>query len=529
MEVSKEYISQLLGIIEEQKGINNKLLKIIQEQDLEIKRLKKEVNKYKTGYENLLIQVKELQVKVLEIDNLKAENKALKLENQKLKLENKKLREELGKNSNNSSKAPSSNKLGFRHRNKNKKSKKKVGGQEGHKGHNLKKEELADEEITHVANSCPKCGTDLSKVEIKKIIERYRQEIDILTKKLVINHRLGVKLCPNCGAEILGDYPKHISKSVQYGNRLKAFSSYLSSYQLIPYNRLKILFDDLFSINIGAGSLYNFNKEMADKSEYLLEYIKKLLQESNLIHADETGLYCKGKLHYGYVFSNKNLTYFDINKSRSQKALDEIGILTNYTENLVTDFYAMYRKYPNLTNYFCNAHLLRELTFIYEIDGKYWAKRLIDVLINLKNLNKEDKDYHSKKKRYLKLFDKIIDDNLKIEIRLQENNKKTKDKKSRGKVPQTKSKNILDRLKKYKDGYLGFVLDDDIPFTNNQAERDFRFIKVQQKISGTFRSFEGAKNFLKTSSIISTIKKQNLSVLDSLNNILLQNNIPLKS
>ena len=318
MEVSKEYISQLLGIIEEQKNVNNKLLRIIQKQDLEIKSLKKEVNKYKTAYETLVLEIKELRIKVLELDNLKAENKALKLENQKLKLEIKKLKEELSKNSNNSSKPPSSNKLGSRHRNKNKKSKKKVGGQKGHKGNNLKKEEISDERVIHSAKKCPKCGTDLSKVEIKKIIEEYRQEIDILTKKLVRNHHLGVKKCPNCGAEILGNYPKYLSKSVQYGTILKAFSSYLSSYQLIPYNRLKILFEDLFSMNIGTGSLYNFNKEMADKSEYLLKSIKELLPKGNLIHADETGLYCKSKLHYGYVFSNKNLTYFDINLKTRQ-------------------------------------------------------------------------------------------------------------------------------------------------------------------------------------------------------------------
>jgi len=530
MEVSKEYISKLLGIIEEQKRINSDLVRIIQKQDLEIKQLKKESEKYRIAYESLLIEVKELRIKVLEIDNLKAENKALKAENRKLKLEIKKLKEELGKDSHNSSKPPSSNKFGNRHRNRNKKpkNKKKVGGQTGHKGNNLKKEAQADKKVIHVANKCSKCGYDLSKVKIKMIIEEYRQEIDILAKRLVKNHHLGIKECPNCGIELSGNYPKYLSKSVQYGNNLKAFSSYLSSYQLIPYNRLKILLNDLFSINISIGTLYNINKEMAGKSEYLLENIKKILQESKLMHADETGLYCKGKLHYAYVFSNNNLSYFDINKSRSKKALDEIGILTNYRGELVTDFYAMYRMFPNLTNYFCNAHLLRELTFIYEMDNKYWSKSLIDILVKLNNLDKKEANYKYKKENYLKQFDNIIENNLEIETRLQENNKKTKDKKSRGKVAQTKSKNILDRLKKYRKAYLGFVLNDNIPFTNNQAERDFRFIKVQQKISGTFRSIEGAKNFLKTSSIVSTIRKQNLNVLDSLNDILLQKTISLE-
>ena len=167
MEVSKEYISKLLGIIEEQKRINSDLVRIIQKQDLEIKQLKKESEKYRIAYESLLIEVKELRIKVLEIDNLKAENKALKAENRKLKLEIKKLKEELGKDSHNSSKPPSSNKFGNRHRNRNKKpkNKKKVGGQTGHKGNNLKKEAQADKKVIHVANKCSKCGYDLSEVE----------------------------------------------------------------------------------------------------------------------------------------------------------------------------------------------------------------------------------------------------------------------------------------------------------------------------------------------------------------------------
>jgi transposase len=251
--------------------------------------------------------------------------------------------------------------------------------------------------------------------------------------------------------------------------------------------------------------------------------------KSDLIHADETGLYCENGRYWCFVFSNTKFTYLDINKSRSKKALDEIGILNNYTGNLETDFYAMYRKYPDIKNYFCNAHLLRELTFIHEIEGKYWGKRFMNTLLKLKSLDRTQNNFISQRDDLISSLKTIIKYNLEIETRLQEENLRNLEeervkkrlKKKIGKKAQTPANNLLNRLNKYLDGYLGFTYNIVIPFTNNQGERDLRFIKVQQKISGTFRTLNGAKNFLKRASLISTFKKQKLNVLESLQDLLL--------
>lgn len=214
---------------------------------------------------------------------------------------------------------------------------------------------------------------------------------------------------------------------------------------------------------------------------------------------------------------------------RLSKVFAELFKVKLSAGNLVTDFYAMYRKYPNIRNYFCNAHLLRELTYIHEIEGKYWAKRFMNTLIKLKNLDRTQNNFISQRNDLVSSLKLIIKNNLEIETRLQEENLRNLEeerlrkrlKKKKGKRAQTPAKNLLDRLDKYIDGYLRFAYDIRIPFTNNRGERDLRFVKVQQKISGTFRTLDGAKNFLKRASVISTFKKQKLNVLESLQDLLL--------
>jgi len=529
MEVSKDYLSKLLGIIEEQKGVIQAQARIIEEQRLEIIKLKVHIKKQDDIISKLISEVTDLRIKVLEINDLKAENKELKRENKELKAEIKKLKGENSKDSNNSSKPPSSNKFGSRHRNNKKKSNRKVGGQAKHKGNNLNRSETSDADIIHSPDYCINCGIDLSKTDLSGYQEKYRQEIDIVVQKYIKNHHLGYKVCPKCGKVIYGKYPSHIKSNLQYGTTLRSFSSYLSTVQLIPYHRLSKLFDDLFNIPLSSASIYNFNTKVSNNIENTLEDIKSNILRSDLIHADETGLYCNNKRYWGYVFSNKSFTYLDFNKSRSKNALDEFGILNKYTGKLMTDFYAMYRKYPNIDNYFCNAHLMRELTFLHEIDGKYWAKRFFNILLSLKNLDRKAKNYKKEKKHLIYLLKSIIKTNLSIETRLHEENVKKieeerlkKDlKKRRGKFAQTNAKNLLDRLNENLEGYLGFAHNINIPFTNNLAERDFRFIKIQQNISGTFRTEEGVSNFLRIASVISTLKKQNLNILESLKTILL--------
>ncbi len=482
MEVTQEYVIKLIETIESQAKVIEEQAKTIEKQAVIIKE-----------------QAKRIEALEFEVKSLKAQ---------------------LSKNSNNSSIPPSKNKFGTRHRNNNKKdskNNKKVGGQEGHKGKNLQISDEVTEKKVHLPDNCEKCGEPLKDVDIKELREKFRQEVELKIQKIIINHYLGEKICPKCGFKNIGKYPSNIKSSVQYGDIVKSFASYLSSAQLIPYARLAKTFSDLFIINLSAGSLFNFNKLMADKSKPVLEDVKTNLQNSNVIHVDETGFKVENHRSWCFVFSNEFFTFLDFNKGRSYDALREIGILNDYNGNIITDFWPIYRKFENITNSFCNAHLLRELAFVSEIEKRTWADEISNILSTLNNMSKDKSSlYIIKRYLLIRKFDKIIKNALISEIPFLEKIPKP----NRGRKKQTASKNLLDRLQKYKDGYLRFAFDNNIPFTNNQAERDFRFIKAQQKISGTFRTTEGAKNFLQISSLISTFKKQNIPVLEALKDML---------
>ena len=428
------------------------------------------------------------------------------------------LEHKLSKDSNNSHKPPRSNKFGKRHRNKKKKSDKKPGGQPKHPGKTLKIKE-ADEIKIHYPHNCEYCNKNLDNESPLSNSEKFRQEIKIIIKKKIINHHIGSKTCPFCKNETKGKYPYGINTNIQYSDNIKSLSTYLFHYQLIPYRRVAHVFKSLFGINLSPGTVYNFNEKFSKEAKLTYKQIKKMIINSDLIHADETGIKVNGSNYYCYVFSNKKVTYLDIHKSRSQKALDSFNILSNFNGNLVTDFYPIYRQYQNLTNYFCNAHLLRDLTFIYEVEKREWATKMIDLLLRMKmfsHLYNHTDEQEQLQKLYLEIeFENLLDEALKEE----------KPYLNMEKRKQSKSKNIIDRLKEFYIGYLGFFNDKEVPFTNNIAEKDFRMYKVKQNISGTFRTEKDAKKFTEAFSIISTVVKQKMPILESIKNIFQGNNL----
>jgi len=430
------------------------------------------------------------------------------------------LEQKLSKDSNNSHKPPRSNKFGKRHRNKNKKSNKKPGGQPKHTGKTLKIKE-ADEMKIHLPHNCSQCNKNLDNEPFVSVNEKFRQEIKIIIKKVRVNHHIGSKICPFCKTESKGNYPYGINSNIQYSNDIKSLSTYLFHYQLIPYRRIAHFFESLLGIKLSPGTVYNFNEKFSKLSETTYKEMKKMIINSDLIHADETGIKVNGSNYYCYVFSNKKVTYLDIHKSRSKKALDSFDILSNFNGNLISDFYPIYRQYQNLTNYFCNAHLLRDLTFIHEVEKREWAAEMIELLLRMKmfsHLYDETDEEEQTQKLYLKIeFENLLDKALKEEepfLKIKSNSRK-----------QSKSKNIIDRLKEFKEGYLGFFNYKEIPFTNNQGETDFRMEKVKQNISGTFRTEKDAKKFTKGFAIISTIIKQDISILESIKQIFQGNHL----
>jgi transposase len=288
---------------------------------------------------------------------------------------------------------------------------------------------------------------------------------------------------------------------------------------MLPYDRISELMEDFISHKISSGTIYNMLNNFHDKLEPFENDIKDLLLKSEVINVDETGTRVKDKLHWTHTISSSVITYYMIHQKRGQKAIDDMGILPNFEGIAVHDHWSAYYKYF-CTHSFCNAHHLRELVGIIQNEDVRWASDMHSLLTNMNNYTYKLKENNqlipskSKIQQFYQQYDKICEAALKFYP------PPPNPTNSKRKPKQCKGKNLLDRLMNYKDETLRFFINPLVPFTNNLAERDLRMIKVKEKISGTFASFKGAEIFNRIRSYISTVKKNNRSVLDELNNVL---------
>jgi len=425
------------------------------------------------------------------------------------------LEKQLAKDSSNSSKPPSSDGFKRQHQTKSmrKKSGKKPGGQPGHKGHTLKMVDEPDEVVRHTLEECPICRLSLK--DKKPSDTERRQVYDIPQVAIVVTeHQAEVKECPNCHTKSTATFPDDVSNFTQYGTRIKAYASYLMNYQLLPFDRTAKAFSDLFNHKISTGTLANFKKEAFDNLLPFQKKVKKLLRKSNVINLDETGMKVLKERYWFHVNSNSKLTYFMYDKKRGSEAINKMGILGKFKGTAMHDHFKTYLGYNNCSHAFCNAHHLRELTFVHEQHNHEWADKMIKLLVAIKEVaDKASLTAKRMDKRTLKQFQKEYD---KI---LQEGYDKTRVEFNMNPPPlytQSKPKNLLDRLKVHSKEVLAFMYDLSIPFDNNQAERDLRMVKLQQKISGTFRSETGPAYFARIRGYISTAQKQKVNILTAL-------------
>jgi len=440
----------------------------------------------------------------------------LEAENKSLRDENNELRGKLAKNSTNSSKPPSSDGLKKpQPKSLRKPSGKKPGGQPGHRGTRLEMVEQPDHVVSHPVDECRQCGRSLGAVDAAD--HRRRQVIDIPPLKLeVTEHRAEIKCCPGCGCRNEAAFPQEVKTSVQYGSRIKSLLVYLNQYQLLPYERTCQLAEDLFSHTISQGTLSNWNAECYRNLESTEEQIRQAILASEVAHFDETGIRQQGKLHWLHVAGTKHLTYYGLHARRGKEAMDELGILENYTGCAVHDHWKSYFQF-SCDHSLCNAHHLRELTYLAEQEQQGWATSMIELLLEAKEtceatsenfLAENSAELTSIRVRYDALIAKGLAQNLPPS--------ETSEQKKRGRRKQSKAKNLLDRLRDFKTEVLAFLTHPLIPFDNNQGERDIRMAKLKQKISGCFRGENGGKFFSRIRGYVSTLRKNNLKILNGI-------------
>lgn len=415
----------------------------------------------------------------------------------------------LNLNSRNSSKPPSSDPNRTRG-SKRKKSKKKPGGQNGHRGSNLLPVDNPDK-----IESLNIDKRRLPPGKYRDVGYESRQVIDIRISRFVTEYRAQI-LENELGVKFVAEFPEPITRPVQYGSQLKATAVYMSQFQLIPYNRIQDYFNEQLGLPISSGSLFNFNQEAFGKLKPFEDIVKQQLISAPVAHFDETGISVDKKRIWLHSSCNELWSYFYPHVKRGKEAMDNINILPNFEGTACHDHWWPYFQYSCFHS-LCNAHHIRELEAVIEQDKHQWAQSMLDLLVEI---NQAKQDAHGEIsediiKKYQKKYRSILKKGVQ-ECPAAVFKRKPG---QRGKVKQTKARNLLIRLREHEDDTLRFMIVPKVPFTNNQGENDLRMTKVQQKISGCFRSIEGAYIFCRIRGFLLSCRKHQVTATDALNDL----------
>jgi transposase len=445
-----------------------------------------------------------------------AENTVLREQVSQLQARLAELERRLAKDSHNSSKPPSSDGQARKRYSRRHPSGKKIGGQPGHPGQTLKMVEEPDSIVKHHPKQCPSCRQELCRVT-GEVIER-RQVYDLPPLRLVVSeHQIEQVTCPCCLQVSSGSFPTEVSAPAQYGPGVRALAVYLQQYQLVPSERTCEALCDLCGCAISEGTLLRWVTEAAERLEETTEKIAEWVSASRVQHADETGVRLAGKLHWLHVNSTRFLTHLAWHPKRGYQALEAIGIWPRFRGRAMRDRWASYDRYACAMS-ICIAHLLRELTYLQEQEQQDWAGQMKAVLLGMHAAAQEWRERGASALPPLERDEWVAQyfEVLAQGFAAQPLSAPEKVPKRGVRRKQTPAKNLLDDLLRRADQVLAFLDDLSLPTTNNQAERDLRMVKVQQKISGTFRSEDGATAFCRIRSYLSTMRKQGHAMLAAL-------------
>lgn len=428
------------------------------------------------------------------------------------------LKARLGQNSRNSSRPPSSDGLAKppAMRSLRRSSGRKPGGQKGHEGRHLRQVERPDAVVLHVPGCCAGCGADLAGAEIAG--ECVRQVFDLPDVGLFVSeHRAQRRRCA-CGQQTSGQFPHEVKAATQYGPRVRALVLYLIVYQHLPYDRARQLLSDWLGAAVSTATLKAIVAQGAEDLDAFIALIREQLTGSAVCHFDETGARADGRLRWVHSASSPLATLYAIHDRRGMAGIDHLGVLSAYAGVAVHDGWQIYRKYPLATHALCNVHHLRELQGVIDGDPEHtqtWAPAMDLLLREIKAAVEHAKaqgesvlgtatlaGYHA---RYAQI----------ITLGHRENPLPARTH-THGRIARSKTANLHDRLDSQRDQVLRFATDFRVPFDNNLAERDLRMIKLQQKISGSWRTLDGAHDFLDLRSYISTARKHGRDLLQTL-------------
>lgn len=431
---------------------------------------------------------------------------------ERLMLRVKELESQINQNSRNSSRPPSSDM--YRKGPAFPRSKGgKVGGKKGHDGGTLKMVGHADHIVEHKSSVCAHCG----KVHFQEplVIRGRRQVFDIPPPRLeVTEHRVLDWVCCGCHYENQGKFSAQVSAPTQYGLRLQTMSVLFNNAYSIPRNKVQLIFKDLYGVTLNEGTLQNQNEFAYAQLEADQTYIKTQVLQSEVVHYDETGFYVGKERYWEHVASNERFTYLFVHRQRGKEAHEKhLSILPDFLNWAVHDCWATYFHFSACKHAVCGAHLLRELNALIE-NGSKWAVQFHAFLLDLYHQTDHGKGKLSPAKhgQTLSRYKKIL--------QFADRQEPPPIHRPRGKPKKTKGRNLFDRLSKHQGAVLAFAFHTEVPFTNNQAERDIRPTKTKMKVSGCFRTEYGAEIYTRIQSFVSTVRKLQFNPFNELYTVL---------
>jgi transposase len=413
-------------------------------------------------------------------------------------------------NSRNSSKPPSSDGLLKPNaKSLREKTGRRPGGQQGHKGHGLKIEREPDEVVKIEPLACPRCGFNFAGVQGIGVDTRYVYDVQVEMK--LVRYEIYETVCPACGACTRGKPPEDCKGTLNYGNMLRTLVVVLTQYACVGIDKTRKILRDLLGVPISGGTVKSIQRQFAGTTVATISEIKRNLLASPTLNVDETGGRIAGKTQWFHVASNSKYTLLTPHGKRGKEGSEATGVISDYKGILVHDCWKPYFGFDQCEHALCVAHLLRELNALIE-QGQLWAGEMKDLLLGMKRAvdHRKNEDNTELSRYYKTIFKTRYDEVLaQAEAKIV---KSTVRKKS-------KAENLLIRLRQYRTEIIRFTENFDVPFDNNQAERDVRNIKVKQKVSGNFRTTDGALDYADTVSVIGTVVKHGLSVVHSVKNL----------
>lgn len=427
------------------------------------------------------------------------------------------LQSKLNKNSRNSSKPPSSDGLSkpapksLRVAGEN-----PTGGQKGHAGSTLRKATEPDKIVVHaVPDQCQACQQALP---LAHVVET-RQVFDLPVLQFEVTEHHAMQATCRCGHVHTAEFPAGVNAALQYGPRAQAAMVHLNQNHAVSVQRTAALMKDFFGLPVSQATVLKATTTSAGILKPAVDAIGQAAVNTAVLHADETGLRVAKTLHWLHVLATDTLSWMGCHPKRGGEAFDALALLGQFKGVLVHDGWLPYKALL-CQHALCNAHHLRELTYLLEEQGQTWAGDMIEVLTHashLDNLNWADgqspnygsRKYQAQVRELRDLYEAILS-------QAQTENPLAPSTGKRGRPKQSKATNLIGRLRDYGDDVWRFMTQPDVPFTNNLAEQTVRMPKVKQKVSGCFRTLLGAQTYCVIRSYCATMHKQGANVFESL-------------